>query len=202
MNHQSNPYRRHVPRYSIKKVLIVCEGEKTEPNYFKAFQTSRELIRVEVLGLRMNTDSLDQYAIQLKKDAEMKKESYAEVWCVFDRDSFPEHNFNRAIQIAKNNQIKSVYSNESFEIWYILHFNFHQTAWDRNLYKKELTKLLGFKYKKNDPKMYAKLKDKQPIAIKHAKQLLENYGVNHNPESDNPCTTVHILIEFLNNYIE
>ncbi|MFA5778799.1 MAG: RloB family protein [Elusimicrobiota bacterium] len=202
MSHQSNPYRRRDAQYLIRKVLIVCEGEKTEPNYFKSFQTSEELIKVEVLGVGMNTDSLVQYAVQLKKDAETKKEPYAEVWCVFDRDSFTKNNFNKAIQIAKNNQIKRAYSNEAFEIWYILHFSFHQAAWSRDLYKKKLTGLLCSKYKKNDLNMYAKLNDKQPDAIRHAKQLLENYGANHNPESDNPCTTVHILVEFLNDYIE
>jgi hypothetical protein len=48
--------------------------------------------------------------------------------------------------------------------------------------------------------MYAKLEDKQPQAIKHAKTLLASYDP-HDPESDNPVTTVHLLVEELNQYI-
>ncbi|MFH1258675.1 MAG: RloB family protein [Elusimicrobiota bacterium] len=201
MSRQSNPYRRQIGQRSERKVLIVCEGEKTEPNYFKAFQTNEELIRVEILGLGMNTDSLVEYAIGLKREAEAKKEPYSVVWCVFDRDSFQPNQFNRAIQLARSKQIKTAYSNEAFEIWYILHFEYHQTRSSRNMYEGKLTKLLGSKYEKKNPNMYAKLKDKQSDAIRNAKQLLANYP-NHNPESDNPCTTVHILVKFLNDYIE
>lgn len=206
MSHQSNKYKRNVGQRSVRKVLIVCEGAKTEHNYFKAFQTSGELIRVEILGAGRNKDSLVEYTIELKKKAEIK-EPYASVWCVFDRDSYPidskdKHKFNRAIKLARNNQIQAAYSNDAFEIWYILHFHYHQTALERSKYESKLTDLLGSKYKKSDETMYVKLKDKQLDAIRHSKQLLAYYGAKHNPESDNPCTTVHRLVEFLNDYLE
>lgn len=187
-------------------MLIVCEGEKTERYYFEAFQTNGELISVKVLGAGMNKDSLVDHAINLKKDAE-KEESYSSVWCVFDRDSYPcdakdKDKFNRAIQRATSNHIKVAYSNDAFELWYILHYNYHQAAWRRDRYEDELTEILGYKYEKNDQKMYAKLKYKQDTAIKFSKNLLASYGANHNTESDNPCTTVHRLVEFLNAYLE
>jgi hypothetical protein len=202
MGHQSNPYKRQISQRSIRKILIVCEGEKTEPNYFKAFQANGELITVEVRGLGMNTDSLVEHAIELKRAAELSKEPYSVVWCVFDRDSFQSNQFNGAIQLAKNKQIKTAYSNQAFEIWYILHFSYHQAAWERDKYKSKLTELLGSEYQKNDREMYVKLKDRQQAAIANAKRLLENYGLKHNPESDNPCTKVHELVEFLNQYLE
>jgi len=34
--------------------------------------------------------------------------------------------------------------------------------------------------------------------IKNAKKLLHSYGNEHNPESDNPSTRVHLLVEVLN----
>jgi AAA15 family ATPase/GTPase len=40
----------------------------------------------------------------------------------------------------------------------------------------------------------------RPQAIKHAKILLSSYDP-HDPESDNPVTTVHLLVEELNQYI-
>ncbi len=209
MSNQSNPYKRISAQRPLRKILIVCEGKKTEKYYFDAFETNKKLIEVKVLGAGRNKDSLVEYAIELKIDAELRNEKYAEVWCVFDRDSYPidsrdKHKFNMAIRIAKNNQIKTAYSNDAFEIWYILHFNYHQTAWSRDLYKNKLTELLKTEYKKNDKEMYVKLIDKQPTAIKNAKKLLEYHSTNrvHNPESDNPCTTVHILVNFLNDYLK
>ncbi|MCX5726978.1 MAG: RloB family protein [Candidatus Saganbacteria bacterium] len=201
-----NRYKRREAQRSIRKVLIVCEGEKTERYYFEAFQINKELIKVEVLGAGMNTDSLVEHAINLKNSAN-REELYSAVWCVFDRDTYPcnpndKHNFNRAIDIANRNQIRVAYSNDAFEIWYILHFNYHQTAWTRDKYENKLTELLDVKYEKNDQKMYEKLKDKQGVAIQNAKRLLALYGFSHNPESDNPCTTVHRLVAFLNDYLE
>lgn len=206
MSLQNNRYKRQEAQRSIRKVLIVCEGEKTERYYFEAFQTDKELIKVEIFGAGRNKDSLVEYTIELKKKSEIKK-PYSSIWCVFDRDSYPcdpkdKHKFNRAIQLAKNNQIRVAYSNDAFEIWYILHFDFHQAAWERSRYENKLTKLLGSKYEKNDKTMYIKLKDKQPTAIKNSKNLLATYGASHNPELDNPCTTVHLLVEFLNDYLE
>lgn len=206
MSHQNNRYKRREAQRPIKKVLIVCEGKKTERYYFEAFQVSGELIRVEVHGAGKNKDSLVKHAIELKRKTG-PKESYSVVWCVFDRDLDPSNpndkdNFNKAIQLAKTNQIKVAYSNDAFEIWYILHFNYHQAPWGRNRYESALTELLRAKYDKSDPTMYTKLKKKQGDAIKYAKKLLAYYGANHNPESDNPCTTVHMLVEFLNAYLE
>ncbi len=63
-----------------------------------------------------------------------------------------------------------------------------------------LTELLGHKYQKNSETIYEKLKDKQENAIKNAKRLLKEYKPP-NPESDNPSTTVHLLVEELNSFI-
>jgi len=35
-------------------------------------------------------------------------------------------------------------------------------------------------------------------AMKRVKKLLESYGNEHNPKSDNPSTRVHLLVELLN----
>ena len=185
-----------------KKVLIVCEGEKTEPNYFRSFSINKELIDVEVLGAGKNTDSLVEYVIELKNKSEKRNNQYSHIWCVFDRDSFSAQQFNRALQIAQNHGIKVAYSNEAFEVWYILHFEYCQTGLNRSMYEAKLTKLLGSKYLKNDTAMYAKLLDKQLNAVRWAKMLIENYGEKHNPEKHNPCTKVYELVEFLNRYLE
>ena len=51
--------------------LIICEGEKTEPNYFSSFKVN---IKVEILGLGRNTLSLVEEAINIWEKYAQRKE--------------------------------------------------------------------------------------------------------------------------------
>ncbi|MCC3598682.1 MULTISPECIES: RloB family protein [unclassified Microcoleus] len=195
--------------YSKRKVknrrwfLIVCEGEKTEPNYFRSFAVDTKVIKLDIKGEGKNTRSLVEKAIELKNDSEYDESD--RFWCVFDRDingknSNDAQNFNAAMTLAKNNGIKVAYSNDAFELWYLLHFHFYNTGISRKDYQNMLTKLLGYEYQQNSETIYEELKNKQQDAIKHAKRLLMEYD-RPNPESDNPSTTVHLLVEELNSFI-
>lgn len=174
-----------------KSFLIVCEGEKTEPNYFSNFRVPKKIFDVE--GIGANTESLVRRAI---KHRDTSSTSYDEVWCVFDRDSFPIENFNNALELARNNNIKVACSNEAFEIWYLLHFHYHDSATSRAQYKALLTDRLGFQYEKNDPNIYEHLESLQDDAIKNAKRLKNSY-LHHSPGNDNPSTNVYELVEKL-----
>lgn len=177
-----------------KSFLIICEGEKTEPNYFVKFRVPTKVF--DVFGIGANTESLVQKAIEIRNNSIV---AYDYVWCVFDRDSFPAQNFNNALTLAANNNINVAYSNEAFEIWYLLHFNFHDSATSRAQYKAMLTERLGFKYEKNDPNIYDHLLPLQSIAIRNAIALLNSHAT-HSPLNDNPSTTVHALVQELNKY--
>lgn len=185
------------------RFLIVCEGEKTEPNYFEQFKTIINEVRansveINIEGIGMNTKSLVEWTIELKNKA---NPDYSQVWCVFDRDSFKVDNFNNALQMAKNNGIDVAYSNQAFELWFLLHFNYYVTAFHRDQYKDKLSKLLGRKYEKS-AEIYEELvkRGSQSRAIKNAERLLTSYPVC-NPETDNPSTTVHLLVKELNRFI-
>lgn len=182
-----------IKREVLDNILILCEGEKTEPNYFNGFKREYRLSNITVRGLGWNTDKITEEAIKQKRN-------YSEIWCVFDRDFFKPQNFNRAFQmIQKYPNIKIAYSNEAFELWYLLHFNYYNTAISRSQYIEKLSKLLGEEYKKNSTTIYMKLKNKQETAIRNAKKLLATYS-EPNPENDNPSTTVYQLVEELNKY--
>ncbi|MBF0456976.1 MAG: RloB domain-containing protein [Nitrospirae bacterium] len=200
--------RKKITKPAYDKILIVCNGEKTEPNYFNKFKDDLYNKMIKIEGSEKNTESLvkyvlDNYHIYVKPDDDDAK-GFDIIWVVFDRDSFPPQKFNEAIRLAENNKIRVAYSNEAFELWYLLHFNYHDSAISRKLYEGKLTDLLGYKYKKNSEDMYDTLKDKQETAIKNAKRSLEYYENNDpngiNPEKNNPSTTVHLLVEELNTY--
>jgi hypothetical protein len=170
------------------RILIICEGQETEKNYFESFR----LPNVKVLGCGRNTNSLIEFAIK-----EKRKDAYEQVWCVFDRDSFPAQNFNEAFFKAESEKINIAYSNEAFELWYLLHFNYYETAFSRDRYEELLSSLLGFKYQKNSRKIYESIKGLQTDAIRNADRLMRKYNPC-NPERDNPSTTVHKLVMLLN----
>lgn len=172
-----------------KRFLIVCEGEKTEPGYFMNFRVPKLVI--DIHGLGYNTRSLVEQAIKLSR-----AESYDRVWCVFDKDSFSDAIFNSAIQLAANNNIQVAYSNEAFELWYLLHFHYYNTGITRQQYIDMLDKLLGSKYKKNRSDIFDRLLARQAEAVRNAARLLAAYG-SPQPARDNPSTTVHLLVQEL-----
>ena len=188
-----NLKRKIAQRLVKKRILIVCEGEKTEPNYFKSFR----ITSADIIGKGFNTESLVNFAKEQEEKAKEEKIPYDQIWCVFDKDSFSKTKFNTAIQQAETYGFKIAYSNECFELWYLLHFEYITSALTREQYNKKLTKLLKEEYKKNSMDMYDVLLPKQKQAIRNAKKLLKNFSNNSFAEY-NPSTTVYLLVEELN----
>jgi len=179
-----------------ERFLIVCEGSKTEPNYFRSFRVPRDV--VEVHGLGEDPSTLVRSATDLKnKDGD----DYDQIWCVFDRDSWTLEKFNNARSSATSQGFRVAYSNEAFELWYILHFQYLNTGIPRKDYSPKLSSLLGKKYEKNSETIYDELLDKQPTAIRNAEKLLTEYDPPV-PAKNNPSTTVHLLVQELNRFIQ
>lgn len=81
----------------LNRFLIVCEGERTEPNYFRQFRVPREVAIVNIHGTGYNTESLVREAMRLREEKKYDGED-DQVWCVFDRDSFLKAQFNRSLR--------------------------------------------------------------------------------------------------------
>ncbi|WP_026768847.1 RloB family protein [Asinibacterium sp. OR53] len=195
--------------------LIVCEGEKTEPNYFEALKHDLPkgvltAYRIDIEGTGRNTQSLVDEALRLKEKYE--SESTREVdklWVVFDKDSFEADDFNSAIQRCTNSQpvIYCAWSNEAFELWYLLHFHYYQNAMSREQHQRLIEQNLKaflddtYVYEKNSEDMYILLKEHGDVllAIKRGKQLMSNYNGRQDFAEHNSCTTVHLLVEELLN---
>lgn len=193
--------------------LIVCEGEATEPNYFEGLKQDlpRGVLtayQIDIEGTGHNTQSLVNEALRLK--AVYEKNSTRPVdrlWVVFDRDSFAANDFNNAINgcAQSNPVIGCAWSNEAFELWYLLHFHYYQNAMSRQQYQglieDNLRPFVGgdYRYEKNSKKMYTLLKEHGSIedAIRNAKKLVGIYGERQDYAEHNPCTMVWRLVEEL-----
>ncbi|MDD2372951.1 MAG: RloB family protein [Syntrophomonadaceae bacterium] len=189
--------KSNVSRVEKPRILIVCEGKKTEPQYFEGFRPANIVVR----GFGYNTVSLVEKAIEFRKNDLFP---FDQTWCVFDRDEHDIGNFNNAFILADKNDIRIAYSNEAFELWYCLHFDYLNSAVSRKQYSKILTRYLkalyNCKYQKNLTGIYDWLLDKQGTAIKNAEKLFAQYP-NPNPAKDNPSTSVHNLVIELNKWI-
>ncbi len=175
-----------------QRFLIVCEGAKTEPNYFEKFRFPGIIVAIE--GLGFDPRQLVDTAIDLRRD-----DDYDQVWCVFDRDTWPIDNFNGAISKAQQKKIQIAYANEAFELWYLLHFNYHDTGIPRHEYITRLHTHLGKPYTKNSLTIYEELESRMDDAIRNAERLMTQYNPP-NPAADNPSTTVHLLVKELRRF--
>lgn len=193
------------------RILIVCEGSKTEPNYFEAFNKKRYGTVVFDLtfdGGGISTTQVVDKAIELRDKAKANNAPYDRVWAVFDKDSFSDAKFNAAIQKAAANDIECAWSNEAFELWYLLHFVERTTFMDRTKYEKAISEAINnspnykskkkYSYAKNDPANYQIMNTygSQSDAIKRASDLKESYE-DFCYAKHNPCTTVFKLVEQL-----
>lgn len=201
--------RPYASRALRKRFLIVCEGAVTEVAYFESFPVNRE-VRVVVEGEGKNTTSLVAAAIEHADEAESP---FDEVWVVYDHDDFGAERFNQAeAQIrglgaddGRPERWAAAWSNQAFEVWYLLHFQFFDGQLHRHLVHHKLDGLLRSKglrsagYRKNDPDLYGLLLPFQPEAIANAQRLVHEHGVPPTtPSEANPCTMVYRLVEALN----
>ena len=197
----SNLSRRQGVREIKQSFLIVCEGEKTEPDYFKAFRMTAATIKA--VGQAMNTMTLVNKAISIREADQKRKRVYDQCWVVFDKDDFPAKDFNQAIQLAEKNCFRVAYSNQAFEYWFLLHYNLYTGAIHRNQYKDMLTRLTGMPYSKSEgygAVMYNLLLSRQQQAISNAETVLAE--ISHgNPAEEESSTTVHRLVLELNKYL-
>ena len=198
--------RKENTREKLVRFLIVCEGTKTEPHYFEALiknfiSTVRE---VTIEGEGKATVALVNETQIIKQELERKNATaFDRVWVVFDKDDF--NDFNEAIKRARQLGFHSAWTNEAFELWYLLHFEYLDTAIGRAAYIDKLEeafrKRIGdssFQYQKGNPDIYNMLHQhgSEELAKRYAKRLRNSYnGADY--AAHKPCTTVDVLVEEL-----
>lgn len=207
------PVAKDDTHYIHCNVLIVCEGEKTEPNYFKSFDMMKNdsgvVYEVNCDGGGINTLQVVDAAIELMNKAKSVGKPYDSVWVVFDKDDFDAAKFDNAIFKAEANGIGCAWSNQAFELWYVYHFDARSTAMNREDYKGVITKRViaaGYKtgakpyvYKKNDKNMRHILsvcKCDENLAIRYAEAQANSY-LDKKYNSHDPCTMVFKLVRLL-----
>jgi hypothetical protein len=199
--------RKKASRASYDKVLIVCEGEKTEPNYFNELKDHYQLSTANVVvDGRSGSDpwSIYEYAQQCAAQAKRDRDPYDKVFCVFDKDEHATYQKTvEAINGAKTNrEFAAIVSVPCFEYWLLLHFNYttqpfeavgNKSSGDQVIH--ELKQYLPA-YEKADKGIFTQLRQSLSFAKANADRALKAANVN---QTDNPSTWVHQLVDYLQN---
>lgn len=143
--------------------------------------------------------------LQIKEELERKRQlTFDRVWVVFDKDDFVD--FNEAIQLAASYSFQSAWTNEAFELWYFLHFQYLDAGISRHDYieklQSEIRKHPGYEnyeYKKNDASVYKMLTTigNEDLAKRYAERLRSFFEGDEDYKEHKPCTTVDLLVSEL-----
>lgn len=210
--------RKHEYRpINTNSFLIVTEGERTEPLYLKGIQKKIkkkmdgridviEIPVIDIHGEGCGTGKLIEVTERIVKEAKIL---YQNVWVVFDKDDFDD--FDVAIQLGKEKGYQVAWSNQSFEYWLYLHFNYSDSALHRYDWNEKLNEI--FKqynlgdgtYRKNYDNIYdlVNVYDGVNSAIRNAKRRMAGFVDERDiPSQYDPGTMVYKLVEDLKRYLD
>jgi hypothetical protein len=186
---------RNARQLPTSSVLIVCEGEKTEPLYFSHWRRDRwQKAGITIVGGNIcgtNPKSIVEYARAHGKDNDS-------IWCVFDRDEHKK--VPAAFDQAIANGFNVAFSNPCFELWFLIHFQ-DQTAYiERGAVCRRVKGHIRGYTKSLD--VYEQLMHTQGRAISRAVAMRKRNRDNDKKETENPSTGVDRLVVYLNALIQ
>jgi hypothetical protein len=186
--------RRPPSREPAQKILIACEGSKTEPLYFESIRNELRLQTLKIIVLHHNKtdprgiiERLIEERKKMKKSQEWSDKDSA--WAVFDGDEHIEKSsatWQSAIDRAKSQNIQLAITNPCFELWYLIHFQDHYAQVNRDKVVSNLRKHIS-NYDKSMCLYPEPLKAVTEKAIQRAAKIAEQIQRNELDEHSNPC---------------
>ena len=188
---------------SKPRILVVTEGQVTEPEYLSGFVKVCKNPRVEIkVAPEHGRDpkSLVGIAKQYRQEANRAADSeaddnlrYESVWCVFDVDDhigIPD-----ARQMARDNGIELAISNPAIELWLLLHFRESPGMQHRDKVRRMLAEFVPGYDKHVDFSEYSPAYED---AFRRA-QKLDQAATQAGEEGRNPSTGVYRLTGLIQN---
>lgn len=99
------------------RLLVVCGGKRTEPDYFRGLKGHLRNPAVQI-RLKAKVCAPRDLVEHARKIAPASGDEFDEVWCVVDSDEF---DLEPAIALATKLDVRLAVSNPCFELWLLLH---------------------------------------------------------------------------------
>ena len=206
--------KREYRQPKANSFLIITEGKKTEPHYFNGLKRlivekiggCVDVVDIEVRGEGRGTNSLIEKTDEIVGKS---KKLYQNIWVVFDKDDFSD--FDEAVRNGQQKGYKIAWSNQSFEYWLFLHFEYSDSGLHRDDWNGKLTELFAKYnlgdgiYRKNYEEIYEMMErnNRVDIAVKNARKRMNSFDSEKGlPSNCNPGTRVHILVEELRRFLK
>jgi hypothetical protein len=192
------------------RILIVCEGEKTEVNYFKAIQKDLRIPNSHVKVVPSNRGTEPLKIIESAENLFLTSRAFEHVFLVFDRDTHKTYHdaLNKVSSLFKkfkNDENKfvsfiAIPSVPNFELWILLHFkDIHAFIDGNDVYSKLIGPRNYPSYKKNSETVYKDTEEYIQFAADRAKRLRERYTAHSGTD---PYTDVDILTGLMRGYAD
>ena len=191
--------RKRGQRPTRNKMLIICEGEKTEPMYFENYRTPQNNLDViPIPSSRKYVGSIVEFAKKKMQDLDIKVGD--SIWCVFDCDENTDDRISTAYRNA-GKSINMCLSNPSFELWFLLHFSYIDSSLQNDGLIGLLKRHIPDYSKNND--CYQILGPLTDTSIRNSKKLEQLHldsGTELNSTRSNPSTQVYKIIEVIKQF--
>lgn len=203
-NRQGRQGRKANARNLKERIVIYCEGQ-TEKQYFDmlskkyrgiTINTKRIGVKTKVMGNTAPIHLVNEAIKNLQSDK--KDYQIDQAYVVFDNDDHTPAEITEAIHLATKHQFEVIYSNISFDLWILLHFqpvNNHMTK--REIYNR-LNVLFQVVSYQNDLKginLSNYLEDLVVHAYANAQQLISNPNPVIHYINKNPYVNLHQFIK-------
>ena len=192
--------RRRAKQAPYARILIVCEGAKTEPNYFNGLKDNLKLnsANVEITG---ESDPSPTNVITFARKRYEQEEGagfpFDRVFCVFDKNSHKD--YGQALAQIRNMKPTGVFcaitSVPAFEYYLLLHYTYNTKPYTSAQVLSGLKKYIRG-YRKGDTTIFSTVCDRLQTAQNNAAKSLKAAAQN---KTDNPSTKVHHLVKFMQN---
>jgi hypothetical protein len=199
-----------------KKLLLNCLGSyrscnknkikhpKHSSEFFKMQLENKVFIEIEVRHCGKSNP------LGIINHAKEESKNYEKIYCVFDWVSRggDKTGYNQAISCKVNDNIKKIVSVPAYEFWLLLHFSNSSAGYKKNdelirkleqLVSKELGKKFEYNKSELSEELFELLNKKFETAIENAKKIEKS---NRQTNTKNPSTTIHHLIEDIQNNFE
>ena len=183
----------------VRVILICCEGEETEPQYFEAvkrqYRIPQGAVDIKVLGGQGQHEKLIDNSVAQRNELSNKlKISYdeIEIWAVCDKDNM-SGTYDDLLAYATKFGVNLAFCSPSFEIYLLQHFGHSASNEVGRALEALLTKKLGKKYDKTDLSWFVELIDQKPKSLAGIVTQCESIS---DPENT-PFITVHHLVSRL-----